>query len=122
MWAVLDAPDLKTAISALSTREATSDRNIGVWRAGETAPTLIPQLAVWAHKRHLNAVIWTNLHCKFGSQKFPADAGQVIAHLRGLEGEQLKKAAEYVRRAPRQIDTALRRAIATALGWECDGD
>lgn len=121
LWAVLNASDLKAAVSALGAREETPERNIGVWHAGQTAPLLIPQLAAWARKRHVNAVIWTNLPRRFGIQKTPASADQVIAYFKGLEGETREKAAEYVRRAPSQIDTANRRAIAAALGWECEG-
>ena len=118
LWAVLNSSDLKAAISALGDREETPERNIGVWRTGQTPPPLIPQLPAWARKRHVDAVIWTNLPRRFGTQTTPASANQVIAHIKKLEGKAREKAAEYVRRAPSQIDTANRRAIAAALGWD----
>jgi hypothetical protein len=67
-------------------------------------------------------VIWTNLPRAFGSQKTPATVDEVLAYLKGLEGETLEKAAEYVRRPPRQIDTACRQAIAATLGWKCESN
>jgi hypothetical protein len=121
LWAVLKTSDLKTAIRALGGREETPEGNIGVWRAAQKAPMLIPQLAGWARKRHVNAVVWTNLPRRFNSQTAPASVDQVIAYLKGLDGVTLAKAREYVRRAPCQIDTAYRRAIVAALGWECEG-
>lgn len=121
LWAVLNTSDLGAAVSALGAREGTPEANIGVWRAGQTAPPLIPRLAAWARKRHVKAVVWTNLLHRFDSQNVPASADQVIAYLKGLKGTKLTKAREYVRRAPCQIDTAYRRAIVAALGWECDG-
>jgi len=62
--------------------------------------------------------VWTNLPPKFGGidGRIPTES-EVVAYLQALEGEARAAAEKYVRRAPRQIATAYRRAIERALGW-----
>jgi len=43
---------------------------------------------------------------------------EVVGYLRTREGSVLEEAEEYVRKAPRQINTVYRRAIEAALGWK----
>jgi hypothetical protein len=105
------------AIGSLRAREETLIRNIGIWQTGNRCPRLIGGLPVWAENHDITAVIWTNLGRKFEKQKAPATAEQVIAHLKSLKGEPLKKAAEYIRRAPCQVNTAYRQKIIETLGW-----
>ncbi len=62
--------------------------------------------------------MWTNLGSSFGGTngRTPTER-EVVGYLRALEGEARAAAEEYVRRAPRQINTAYRRAIEKVLGW-----
>jgi len=62
--------------------------------------------------------VWTNLPPKFNraDERIPT-AKEVLAYLGKLRDEERENAKEYVRRAPRQIDTEYRRAFEKELGW-----
>lgn len=66
----------------------------------------------------LDAVIWTNLSSRFNriDNKIPT-ADEVVEHLSTLEYSGRKNAEQYVRMAPRQIDTDYRRYIEAKLHW-----
>ncbi|MGH8121436.1 MAG: hypothetical protein ACREPT_01545 [Rudaea sp.] len=121
LWAVMDSSDLTAAREALRSREGISQGNepqhIATWSAGDQSPTSIPELASWAVANTIDLVIWTALPSKFDGAVQTPTAEQVIGYLKGLVGTKRDHAEQYVRRAPRQIDTAYRRLIEAELNW-----
>jgi hypothetical protein len=121
LWSKMTTNELPTAIESLRIREGVSKNNetrdIGVWRRGEHAPLLIPNLSSWAERLRLEAVMFTTLGRKFHEDGRAATAADVLRYLDSLDGTARESAEEYVRRAPPQIDTAYRRRIVAALGW-----
>jgi hypothetical protein len=119
LWAIMDTDDLTTAREELRKREGTSkDRpeHIGSWIFGAPEPQLF-QPASWASARGITSLIWTALPPKFaGEDRAPSEA-DVLSHLRTLRGAERDNAERYVRRAPPQIDTRIRRAIEAEFGW-----
>jgi hypothetical protein len=119
LWAIMDADDLTTAKEELRKREGTSKNHpehIGSWTFGSPEPQLF-QLASWASERGVTSLIWTALPPKFaGEDRTPSEA-EVLSHLRSLRGAERDSAERYVRRAPPQIDTKIRRAIEAEFGW-----
>lgn len=118
-WAVLNVASLDDAVAGLAIREGTPVRNVGAWSDGTAAasPT-IAGLGSWARSVGAKHVVWTNLPPKFdGVNDVVATHEQVIAHLKSLTGESAELAEAYVRRAPREVDTPLRRLIEAELGW-----
>jgi hypothetical protein len=115
--------DLATARESLRQREGVPRSRAGDliahWHRGEN-PLAEPDatISAWAAGKNLEAAVWTNLPPKFDGidGRVPTE-NEVIAYLRTLEGQVRAAAEEYVRRAPRQINTAYRRAIERALGW-----
>jgi hypothetical protein len=66
----------------------------------------------------LDAVVWTVLPPKFrGKDWVIPSADKVVQHLVELPAMKKRKAEEYIRKAPVQIDTDYRRHIETKLGW-----
>ena len=59
--------------------------------------------------------MWTALDSNFKAGQSLED--QVIEHLQSLVGSKRDEAERYIRRAPRQIDTELRRWIEAKLQW-----
>jgi hypothetical protein len=123
LWSVFNTRDLAEACESLRQRERIPRSRardlISHWRRGEN-PVSEPSatISAWAVGKHLESAVWTNLPPKFAGRdgRIPTEA-DVVAYLRTLEGQALTDAEEYVRRAPRRIATAYRRAIETALGW-----
>lgn len=117
----MDPTDIETAAEALRRREgigANRANQIGRWTAGGNSPDTIMNLPEWAASHSVEAVIWTALPPKFANNdgQVPT-ANDVIAHLDALTGAARDTAERYVRFAPRQIDTRVRRRIEAALHW-----
>jgi hypothetical protein len=123
LWSAFDTHDVAKARDSLREREGVfrsrADDFIACWRRSEN-PTSEPNatISAWAAGKDLEAAIWTNLPPKYDgiNGRVPTE-NEVVAYLQALEGQARAAAEEYVRRAPRQIATAYRRAIERALGW-----
>lgn len=127
-WATMGLSDLDSAKTALATREGTLRKgvanDIASWSRGDPSPTNIRELPTWAEAHALDSVIWTNLPPKWEqSEGGKAGNGVLVEHskildyLASLTGPSRDLAEEYVRRAPRQTDTQLRRLIEARFGW-----
>jgi hypothetical protein len=116
-WCVSKRTKLDDAMCDLRSREGTTLDQIGriaiPQRANPTTAT--PANAAienWAQGKELAAVIWTALGSNFQEktkQRFSVDAA--ITHLKSLPPEAKAKAAEYIWRAPRFVNTPLRAAM-----------
>jgi hypothetical protein len=128
LWALLSVPSLRDACEALYEREGmTSEdhlRHIGVWTRGGQPGSgeVLERVEAWARPLGLDGVVWTALPPHFrGDEGRVPSAWEVVAHLDALAGEARQRAEEYLRRAPRQIDTEYRRYIEQKLGWRSPG-
>ena len=119
LWAIVDTADLSAAREALRRREGSKTKlsQIGAWSVGNAAPPLILDLKHWAEARGVRAVVWTALPALFGGEERTPSADEVVRYLGSLSGAARDAAEQYVRRAPRQIDTEYRRRIEAALRW-----
>ena len=118
LWTLMDSDCLEAAIKRLKRRERTTKDNIDSWSKGQDSPAEIPKLSEWARTRNLDSVIWTALQpgLKGDGNRQPS-VEDVLRHLRSLSGTTRDNAEQYIRRAPRQIDTAYRRRIEAELHW-----
>ena len=118
LWALMDSDSLEDAIKQLKRREGTTKRNIGDWSRKQESPADIPKLSEWALARNIDSVVWTKLPPKFkGDDTWQPGVEDVLRYLQALTGTARDNAEEYVRRAPRQIDTDYRRRIEAELHW-----
>ncbi len=66
----------------------------------------------------IDAVLWTNLSVKFNNAiGLKHTEENVIKYLETLDENIKPLAEEYIRKAPKQIDTKMRRAIEERLNW-----
>jgi hypothetical protein len=72
----------------------------------------------WAKSLELNAVIWTNIPAKFdGNDNVEPTVEEAIEYINSLDINKRTLAEEYVRKAPKQIDTEFRRKFESEFGW-----
>ncbi|WP_363799844.1 hypothetical protein ABU614_06965 [Lysobacter firmicutimachus] len=128
-WAILDVPDIQAAKNALAAREWNRaleypkwvQDNIGYWdrTTGAKHGMEADIVTAWASAQGLAGVVWTNLPCNINgvNGSMPSE-DDVLELLRTLEGKHRHLAEEYVRNAPREVDTPYRRRIAREFGWE----
>jgi len=122
LWALSAYRDLNQARKNLRERERTSIDKVGYVSIpdNESNSQAIPQasdcIRKWATEKELDAVIWTDLEANFSDKtKTELTTENVIAYLNSLTKESRDKAIEYIRNAPAQIDTILRRRIIKAI-------
>lgn len=89
----------------------------GSWSVGSPSPVHMVDLDAWAQARGVQHVVWTALTAKFGGEDRTPGEQEILGYLRGLTGAARDNAERYIRRAPRQIDTPLRRRIVAELNW-----
>jgi hypothetical protein len=119
LWALSSLDSVDAAKLDLALREDIKPENlvrsIGVWQPQETG--IDPEIVQWAKRLNLDAVLWTNLKPRFGKEERTATVDEVIAYIQGLSHEERCNAEQYVRSAPRQIDTPYRRRMQQEFGW-----
>lgn len=135
LWAVMSDGELEVTRAQLARRERTVPDQIGCLdRNGGGSPgslasmgaggpnvgraDLVGRLSRWMADRQLDGIIWTALPANFeqrAGQALSVDA--TVGYLEQLSGEQRQRAEQYVRRAPPQVRTDIRRGLELALGW-----
>lgn len=127
LWTLMTITKLDQAISALMVRE-------GIKKEGLVESVLVSYeeqtkkedsevdkikltISKWLKAQDLDAAIWTNLSFSNGTGKLRPSKQQVVEYLQTLNYETRKIAEEYIRKAPKQIDTEYRREIEMKLGW-----
>lgn len=128
LWAIMDTYDPDEARTALRKREGIGPNRekdyVGLWTPKTETPPTIVSLASWAQARNIKAAVWTALPQKFheyGETRI-ASSDDIVSYLGSLTGSQRDEAERYIRRAPSQIDTQIRRAIEAKLGWAAVGE
>ena len=118
-WAPLEVGSAAEARAALAAREGCPERWIGVWPGDEGDRAAgYETVAVWARRRPIDCAVWTGLPIGFRESRGDVPtADEIIGFLRRLSGEELRRAEEYVRRAPEQTRTRYRERIERELGW-----
>jgi len=123
LWALSAYEDLNQAKENLRERERTSMEKIGYISIPENdsncraVPQVFDYIRQWAVVKGLDAVIWTDLQADFKDKiKMELNAENITTYLSSLTGESREKAIKYIRMAPSQVETKLRRKIELAVG------
>ena len=122
-WALMNVTDQASAREALRMREGIPSENlhqhVGLWaRETEANGFCADAIGRWAGGLGLDAVVWTALPP--GLRDAPGTAphaDRIITHLGGLDPAASRRAENYVRRAPLQVDTPVRRELEARFGW-----
>jgi hypothetical protein len=131
LWAEMNTATIDKAIDGLKIREETPNKDNLGWvdlhnplnNNCKTFRTALTVTKRWARRKHLDAVVWTDLPSNFREKTgmdFTED--NVVAYLQSLDRGESQKAEEYVRKAPRQIKTKMRDVFEERLGWRHRGE
>lgn len=112
--------DLNDALCDLCAREATVMNRIGYVNAHsddarcQADREAQPLIRAWAQELGFDFVVWTDLPSNFAEKRGVAFCvDRAIEYLRSLREDAADRARDYIRRAPEEIDTPLRRALAS---------
>jgi hypothetical protein len=101
----------------LRTREKTVIRSIGLIDVRQDlvkseTPEIEETIREWAKQHSFQAVVWTALPSN--CDNFSVE--NAVAYLKGLSGQAVREARRYIKNAPIEIETPLRRAL-NQDGW-----
>jgi hypothetical protein len=118
LWAESGLTDLGAARENLRAREGKTCRLNSIHaltRAGGSSEAGLDRatresVAEWLETRpNLDAAIWTGLSSNWREERCREySVDDALAYLRSLHGQQRQSAAEYIAKAPQQVQTALR--------------
>jgi hypothetical protein len=123
LFAVLLYENLDEAILDLAVREGTGRKSIGYYikATDEFFPenfSYKKEIKEWINNSECDAVIWTNLSRRFKDKiGLEHHLDNVIKYLETLPEEIKVIAEEYIRKAPKQIDTLIRKSLEDRFGW-----
>lgn len=124
LWALMATNDLIIAKKSLLTREGIPKNKMkpfieSITIGEETIDNTKLTIKSWAITLKLDAVIWTNLPAKFkGIDNYIPTIDEAITYLREEVYINTRSIAEeYIRKAPKQIDTDYRRKFEAEFGW-----
>lgn len=119
LWALMTTTSLDDAKKSLKQREGVPHIYTihSVERNTNTKEPIQIIIKEWLNEKKLDCAIWTGLSFSKETDNKRPSVTQILEHLRNLDTNERRKAEEYVRRAPRQIDTEYRRQIKLELGW-----
>lgn len=122
-YAVSLFENLDEAILDLAVRESSGRKSIGYYNKEKDEFfsdnfQFKNEIKKWVNNTDCDAVIWTNLSRKFRDKIGLAhNSDSVIRYLETLPEETKVIAEEYIRKAPNQIDTSIRKSIEEKFGW-----
>jgi len=115
LWALMTSENIHDAIKSLKEREGTSTANIhNILKTDSTEDSIKLIVKNWLVTKDLDGAVWTGLSYRNGVRP---SIEQVINQLLSLNHAIGQEAEEYIRKAPKQIDTEYRRSIEKELGW-----
>ncbi len=125
LWIWANFSNLDEAIENLCKREETNEGRIGYVSITDkqnrrlVAPSIIKEISAWARKKDIQAVVWTNLPSNFTEKlEKPFNLENTIEYLLELKEnspEKYKKAVEYIKKTPVQVQTNNRQQIEEVL-------
>jgi hypothetical protein len=119
LWSLMTCTNIDDAVEALKQREGVKKLAAIHFVTADTENAIGAKSEIlnWIKRLNLDAAIWTGLAYSDKTNKLRPTLEYVIDHLRNLQPNKRKHAEEYIRRAPKQIDTDYRRQIEFTLGW-----
>ena len=119
LWALMTTESLEDGLKSLKDREGTPKEDIHHVTSDDVPIDNIQEtIKKWMLEKNLDAAIWTGLSYSEETNKERPDIDRIIEHLdKKIDRKTQIVAEEYIRKAPKQIDTEYRRRIEKEFGW-----
>jgi hypothetical protein len=118
LWALMTCNDIEEAKKSLKDREGTYISDIhSVNQNDKVTDEIKHEIQKWLNKKEIDCAIWTGLSYSKKTQRGRPSVDYIISYLRTLKDQQKQVAEEYIRKAPKQINTEYRIAIEKTFGW-----
>jgi hypothetical protein len=111
-WSYINTNSTDTAISLLAEREKCSLNKIRLFHSKNdfaSEDEILKSINVWALKKEIDVVIWTNLPATFNNED------EILNYISCLRGYVFKKVYKYIFSTPIQTKTYLREKIEKIL-------
>ena len=120
LWALMNCNDIDEAKKSLIEREGVKKDSLIHWVNQTDNVTDEIQVGIqnWLKEKSIDSAIWTGLSFSTKTDNKRPSIAKIIAHLNEIEHNERQLAEEYIRKAPRQIDTEYRRQIEKEFGWK----
>lgn len=119
LWVESDFTNIADAKKNLQSREGAQPNDVGAWSIGATpSDPIASHLSIWCESKMIDAAVWTALSPKDveGQERVMA-VDEAVNYLRRLKEPEARKAEEYIRNTPSQINTAIRSRVRSELLW-----
>jgi len=119
LWAISEFNDIKKAVVNLQKCEDTIMSRIGqvMWNNDYEDP-IKKQIKYWLIEKSLKSAIYTALPPRNPDDTEGLMTGnEALTYIKKLSKEKRKKAEEYVRNTPEQIETEIRERLRSKFGW-----
>jgi len=117
LWTRLAVASIEEAVQALLEREGAAwIGSIGRWPLDHRTHRYAGEVGTWAREKQFDGVVWTDLKAGFRADRGAMPSWSATErHLASLTGDARKNAANYMFKAPAQIQTPFRAAIERLL-------
>lgn len=123
LWCAMTPETIESCAESMRERECPKRPDwIGWWTKQRHSGHLQAEaIGAWAVHQGLKGVVWAALPPKWNHKNGIAPTqDEAVAYLRGLSGKQFTDARDYIRSAPRQVQTPWRVALESAVSGEDD--
>ncbi|MEO5789254.1 hypothetical protein [Gelidibacter sp.] len=119
LWTLMTCDDLTEAKESLIKREGVKKDSLihSLTQNDNVTDEIQEDIQNWLKEKKIDCAIWTGLSYSDKTNKERPSIEKIISHLNEIEHNERKLAKEFIRKAPRQIDTEYRRQIEKEFGW-----
>lgn len=121
LWALSAYNSPSQAAENLQNREGTSSKNIRRFVIGEqiNGDDMLEIISVWLRDQNLDVAVWTALPSKAPTGSgTPINPTEAVEYINSLTNDKRQRAEEYVRNAPEQIETVIRKRLRNEFNWQ----
>jgi hypothetical protein len=119
LWAMSEFEDMDKAAENLCRREGTCISRIGTTKAKKKNGPVHAEITAWLSQSNLDGAVWTALPPKnhVGKELLMTEQ-EAVEYIKSLSEDKRKRAEQYVRNTPEQVETKIRSQLREVFEWK----